>query len=111
MLLQDAFFFFFDINYYSSALPKEKRCCLGELAEPPSFPYLTGKNGNIAPRGSQDPICYPKLRDGGTGGQSLSSTSCEKIKQRFLKHVKAMLCMDCLSPSSREILLSEVFTS
>lgn len=81
------------------------------LPDPPSFPFLTTKNGNIAPRVSQDPICYLKLRDEETGGQSLSSASCEKAEPRFLKHVKALLYMDCLSPSSHEILLKEVFTS
>lgn len=60
------------------------------LAEPP-FPFLTGKNGNIAPRMPQGPICYLKLRDGGTGGQSLNSAFCEKAEPRFLKHVKPLL--------------------
>lgn len=55
------------------------------LPETPSFPFLTGRNGNIAPKASQDPICYLKLRDGGTRGQSLSSASCEKAELRFLK--------------------------
>jgi len=81
------------------------------LLEPPSFPFLTGKNGNIALRVSQDPICYLKLRDGGTAGQSLSSASCEKSELRFLKHVKALLYVDCLSPGSHEILLKEVSIS